>query len=290
MRLCCSGKQEDRLKKYLKKVLFFLVFFSFFSISAAEKPEDFQFVKKVTDGTLNYSTFELSITGNGIPETNVTNLNSARITAEKAAQANARLKAVKILSSLVLSGKTTVKAYFDEKNQPDFVERLVNAADFKEVTYERFYSNSSVDVTYKVDVSGYIRKITEAVREGALSSEEKGEADSDESTKTKSILLINVKKIEPALLISVVDEKGEKIYDISLAGNGRKSPSSVFFAKKKADYLLEKAGLSGETISVNAFKITESKIVIKNSDAEKIRAELKKECFSEGRIVIVSAE
>ena len=266
------------------------VFFSFFSLFAAEKPEDFHLVKKVTDGTLNYSTFELSITGNGIPETNVTNLNSARITAEKAAQANARLKTVKILSSLVLSGKTTVKAYFDEKNQPDFVERLVNAADFKEVTYERFYSNSSVDVTYKVDVSGYIRKITEAAAEWPVPAEEKGETASEESAKTKAILLINVKKIEPALLISVVDEKGEKLYDISVAGNGRKSPSSVFFAKKKADYLLEKTGLSGETLSVNAFKITESKIVIKNSDAEKIRAELKKECFSEGRIVIVSAE
>ena len=290
MRLCCSGKQEDRLKKYLKKVLFFLVFFSFFSLWAAEKPEDFQFVKKVIDGTLNYSMFELSITGNGIAETNVTNLNSARITAEKAAAANARLKTVKILSSLVLSGKTTVKAYFDEKNQPDFVERLVNAADFKEVTYERFYSNSAVDVTYKVDVSGYIRKIAEAAREGVLPAEEKGDGATDESAKTKAILLINVKKIEPALLISVVDEKGEKIYDISVAGNGRKSPSSVFFARKKADYLLEKTGLPGETLSVNAFKITESKIVVKNSDAEKIRAELKKECFSEGRIVIVSAE
>ena len=278
------------MRKSLKRIFFLFVFFSFFSLSAAEKPEDFQFVKKVTDGTLNYSTFELSITGNGIAETNVTNLNSARITAEKAAQANARLKAVKILSSLVLSGKTTVKAYFDEKNQPDFVERLVNAADFKEVTYERFYSNSSVDVTYKVDVSGYVRKIAEAAAEWPVPAEEKGEAASDESAETKSVLLINVKKIEPALLISVVDEKGEKIYDISVAGNGRKSPSSVFFARKKADYLLEKAGLSGETISVNAFKITESKIVIKNSDAEKIRAELKKECFSEGRIVVVSAE
>ena len=275
----------------MKKIYFvIMVFISFQMLPAAEKPEDFQFVKKVTDGTLNYSTFELSITGNGIPETNVINLNSARITAEKAAQANARLKTVKILSSLVLSGKTTVKAYFDEKNQPDFVERLVNAADFREVTYERFYSNSSVDVTYKVDVSGYIRKITEAAREGVLPAEEKAEAASDESAKTKSILLINVKKIEPALLISVVDEKGEKIYDISTAGNGRKSPLSVFFAKKKAAYLLEKTGLSGETLAVNAFKITESKIVIKNSDAEKIRAELKKECFSEGRIVIVSAE
>ncbi len=290
MRLCCSGKQEDRLKKYLKKVLFFLVFFSFFSLWAAEKPEDFQFVKKVTDGTLNYSSFELTITGNGIPETNVTNLNSARITAEKAAQANARLKIVKVLSGLVLSGKTTVKAFFEEKNQPDFVDRLVNITDIKEVTYERFYSNSSVDVTYKVDVSGYVRKIAEAAAEWPVPAEEKGEAASDESAKTKSVLLINVKKIEPALLISVVDEKGEKIYDISVAGNGRKSPSSVFFAKKKADYLLEKTGLSGETISVNAFKITESKIVVKNSDAEKIRAEIKKECFSEGRIVVVSAE
>ena len=278
------------MRKSLKRIFFLCVFFSFFPLWAAEKPEDFQFVKKVTDGTLNYSTFELSITGNGIPETNVTNLNSARITAEKAAQANARLKAVKILSSLVLSGKTTVKAYFDEKNQPDFVERLVNAADFKEVTYERFYSNSSVDVTYKVDVSSYIRKIAEAAMGWPVPAEEKGDGATDESAKTKAILLINVKKIEPALLISVVDEKGEKIYDISVAGNGRKSPSSVFFAKKKADYLLEKTGLSGETLSVNAFKITESKIVIKNSDAEKIRAELKKECFSEGRIVIVSAE
>ena len=278
------------MRKSLKRIFFLFVFFSFFSLSAAEKPEDFQFVKKVTDGTLNYSTFELSITGNGIAETNVTNLNSARITAEKAAQANARLKAVKILSSLVLSGKTTVKAYFDGKNQPDFVDRLVNAADFREVTYERFYSNSAVDVTYKVDVSGYIRKIAEAAMDWPVPAEEKGEAASDESAKTKAILLINVKKIEPAFLISVVDEKGEKIYDISVAGNGRKSPSSVFFAKKKADYLLEKAGLSGETLAVNAFKITESKIIIKNSDAEKIRAELKKECFSEGRIVVVSAE
>ena len=98
---------------FSKKIFFLFVFFLVFSLSAAEKPEDFQLVKKVTDGTLNYSTFELTITGSGIPETNVTNLNSARITAEKAAAANARLKIVKILSGLTLSGKTTVGAYFE---------------------------------------------------------------------------------------------------------------------------------------------------------------------------------
>ena len=274
----------------MKKISFaLLVFMVFQMLSAAEKLEDFQLVKKVTDGTLNYSTFKLSITGNGIPETNVVNLNSARITAEKAAQANARLKTVKIISSLVLSGKTTVKAYFDEKNQPDFVERLVNAGDFKEVTDERFYSNSSVDVTYKVDISYYIRRIIEAVKE-TLPVEEKVKNPPDMSVKTKSVLLINVKKIEPALLISVEDEKGNIIYDISKAGNGRKSPSSVFIARKKADYIIKIEELSGETLSVNALKITDSKIVIKNSDAEKIKAELKTNCFSKGQIVVVTAE
>ena len=291
MRLCCSGKQEDRLKKYLKKVLFFLVFFSFFSISAAEKPEDFSLSRKVTDGTLNYSTFELVITGSGIPETNVTNLNSARITAEKAAAANARLKIVKILSGLVLSGKTTVGAYFEGKGDPDFVDRVVNVADIKDVTYERFYSNSSVDLTYKVNVSGYLRRIVEEAREEFSNKKEPLAAASDEAAKTKSVLVINFKtKVESQLFFSIVNEKGEKIYDISMTKETRKSPASLFFAKKKAEKLIEKEGLSGEILSVSALKISGSEIVIKNSEAEKIMSELKKECFEEGKIVVVSAE
>lgn len=276
----------------MKKVCFLILLFLAFSISAAEKkPEDFSLLWKVTDGTLNYSTFELVITGSGIPETNVTNLNSARITAEKAAAANARLKIVKVLSGLTLSGKTKVGAYFEEKGDPDFVDRLVNVADIKDVTYERFYSNSSVDVTYKVNVSGYLRKIVEEAREEFLNKKEPLAAASDEAAKTKSVLVINFKtKVEPQLFFSVVTEKGEKIYDISMSKEAHKSPASLFFAKKKAEKLIEKEGLSGEILSVPAFKISGSEIVIKNSDAGKIAAELKKECFEEGKIVVVSAE
>ena len=280
------------MKKSQKNFFFLLVFFLVFSISAVEKkPEDLSLVRKVTDGTLNYSTFELVITGSGIPETNVTNLNSARITAEKAAAANARLKIVKILSGLTLSGKTTVGAYFEGKGDPDFVDRLVNVTEIKDVTYERFYSNSSVDLTYKVNVSGYLRRIVEEGREEFSNKKEPLAASSDEAAKTKSVLVINFKaKVEPQLFFSIVNEKGEKIYDISMAKEARKSPSSLFFAKKKAEKLIEKEGLSGEIFSVSALKINGSEIVIKNSEAEKIAAELKKECFEEGKIVVVSAE
>ena len=276
---------------FSKKFFFLFVFFLVFSVSAAEKkPEDLSLVRKVTDGTLNYSTFELVITGSGIPETNVTNLNSARITAEKAAAANARLKIVKIISGLVLSEKNTVGAYFEGKGDPDFIDRLVNIADIKDVTYERFYSNSSVDMTYKVNVSGYLRKIVEEARE-EFSNKKEPLAVSDEAAKTKSVLFINFKtKVEPQLFFSIVNEKGEKIYDISMSKEVRKSPASLFFAKKKADAVIEKEKLEGEVFSVSALKISGSEIVIKNSDAEKIAKELKKECFEEGKIVVVSME
>ena len=276
---------------FSKKFFFLFVFFLVFSVSAAEKkPEDLSLVRKVTDGTLNYSTFDLTITGSGIPETNVTNLNSARITAEKAAAANARLKIVKIISGLVLSEKTTVGAYFEGKGDPDFVDRLVNIADIKDVTYERFYSNSSVDLTYKINVSGYLRKIVEEARE-EFSNKKEPLAVSDEAAKTKSVLVINFKtKVEPQLFFSIVTEKGEKIYDISMSKEARKSPASLFFAKKKADSVIEKEKLEGEIFSVSALKINGSEIVIKNSEAEKIAAELKKECFEEGKVIVVSAE
>ena len=277
---------------FSKKIFFLFVFFLVFSVFAAEKkPEDLSLVRKVTDGTLNYSTFELTITGSGIPETNVTNLNSARITAEKAAAANARLKIVKVLSGLVLSGKTTVGAYFEGKGDPDFVDRLVNISDIKDVTYERFYSNSSADLTYKVNVSGYLRRIIENGKEEFSNKKEPLAAASDEAAKTKSVLVINFKtKVEPQLFFSIVTEKGEKVYDISMSKEARKSPASLFFAKKKADSVIEKENFEGEILSVSALKISGSEIVIKNSDAEKIAAELKKDCFEEGKIVVVSAE
>ncbi|MBO4699499.1 hypothetical protein J5690_07840 [bacterium] len=276
---------------FLKKFFFPFVFFIVFYISAAEKAEDFSLSRKVTDGTLNFSTFELTITGSGIPETNVTNLNSARITAEKAAAANTRLKTIKILSDLTLFGKTTVGTYFSGKGTPDFVEKLVNTADFKDVTNERFYSNSSVDVTYKVNISGYLRKIVEAAREEFSNKNESSAASEDEAAKTKSVLVITFKtKVEPQLLFSIVNEKGEKIYDISMSKESRKSPVSLFFAKKKADSLIEKEKLSGEVLSVQALKTNGGEIVIKNSDAEKIISEMKKECFEEGKIAAVSAE
>lgn len=270
-----------------------VIFLPVFSVFAQKNPDDFSVARKVSDGTLNFTSFELSVTGNGIPETNVVNLNSARITAEKAALLNAKQKTAKVILSLVLFGKTTVKAFFEGKGMNDFVEKLISDEDFREITYERFYSNSAVDVTYKVNISKYLQKIADA----AAADLPKPEAKAEEKTenvpeKTKSVLLVNFKiKAEPALLMSLVDEKGEKIYDISMSGQQRKTPVSLFFAKKKADLLIEKAGLSGETLAVQALKIKNgTEIVIKNSDAEKIRNELKAECFEEGKIVAVLTE
>ena len=277
---------------FSKKIFFLFVFFLVFSIFATEKkPEDLSLLRKVTDGTLNFSTFELTITGSGIPEMNVTNLNSARITAEKAAAANARLKTAKILSDLTLSGKTTVGTYFADKGNPDFVEKLVNVSDFKDVTYERFYSNSSVDVTYKVNISNYLRKIVDVVGEEFSKTNETPETAVGETAGTKSLIVVNFKtKVEPQLVFSIVSEKEEKIYNISMSRESRKSPASLFFAKKKADAVIEKEKLSGEILSVQALKINGGNIVIKNSEAEKIRTELKKECFEEGKIIVVSPE
>jgi len=276
----------------MKKIYFaILVFISFQMLSAAEKPEDFQLVKKVTDGTLNYSTFELVVTGYGVAGMNVTNLNSARINAEKAALANAVQKTVEILSSLPLSGKTTAWAYFKEKNMPDFVAKLVNPGDFKEISGERFYSNSSVDATYKVNVADYIRKIADEASRNAETVPGNAAESADEAGKTKTVLVVRVKnaKFEPSLLMSLADEKKNKIYDISMSSTRRKSAASVFFAVKKWDAVAEKAGISGEVLAVQALKINNgSEIILKNSDADKIRAELKKECFEEGKIVLVS--
>lgn len=270
---------------------FLLIFTFFFPIFAEKNPDEFSVIRKVTDGTLNFTSFELVITGNGIPEMNVTNLNSARITAEKAAVLNAKQKTAKALLSLILSKKTTVKAFFEAKGMKDFVEKLIDSDDFKDVLYERFYSNSSVDVTYKVNISGYLQKITDAaandVPKQETPTEEKNE---DISEKTKSILVVTLKnKFEPALMISLVNEKGEKIYDKSTGKS--KSPTAFFFAKKKAKNLIEKAALSGETLSVQALKIKNgTEIVLRNSDAEKIRKELKNECLEEGKVVLVLPE
>lgn len=281
------------MKKFSGIFVFLILFLSFFSVFAQKNPDDFSVVRKVSDGTLDFTSFELSVTGNGIPETNAVNLNSARITAEKAALLNAKRKTAKIILSLVLSGKTTVKAFFEGKGMNDFVEKLINDEDFREITYERFYSNSAVDVTYKVNISKYLQKIADAAA-ADLPRPEAGTAEKTENVpeKTKSLLLVNFKsKAEPALLMSLVDEKGTKIYDISMSSQQRKTPVSLFFAKKKADILIEKAGLSGETLAVQALKIKNgTEIVIKNSDAEKIRNELKAECFEEGRIVAVLPE
>lgn len=278
----------------MKKSLFiFILFFLFFSLSAAEKDGDFSVVRKVSDGTLDFTSFELSITGNGISEMNVTNLNSARITAEKAALLNAKQKTAKVLSSLVLSGKTTVGAFFEGKGMSDFVEKLMNDEDFKEVVYERFYSNSAVDVTYKVNVSEYLRKITDAVSgEFAKPGNHQEEQNENVPQKNGQILLINFKnKAEPALLMSVVNEDGETIYDVSMNKMQRKTPVSLFYAKKKADSLIKKAALSGEILSIQAIRIKNgTEIVIKNSDAEKIKKELESECFEEGKIVAVFTE
>ena len=269
------------------------MFLFFFPIFAEKNPDEFSVIRKVTDGTLNFTSFKLVITGNGIPEMNVTNLNSARITAEKAALLNAKQKTAKALLSLILSGKKTVKSFFEAKGMNDFVEKLMESDDFKEVIYERFYSNSAVDVTYKVNISGYLQKITDAAANDVPKQEtQTEETNEDISEKTKSILVVTLKnKFEPALMISLVNEKGEKIYDKSTSKSQGKSPTAFFFAKKKAKNLIEKTALSGETLSVQALKIKNgTEIVLKNSDAEKIRQELKNECFEEGKVVLVLPE
>lgn len=280
----------------MKKILFFvLLLFCFSTFCAAEKNGDFSLVKKVKDGSVNFTSSELFVTGSGIPPINAANPGSSRIAAEKAARKNAKAKAVDMLLSLRISGKTTVKAFFEGKNDPDFVGRLVSDDLFGEAISERWYSNYSVDMTFKADISGCLRKIADAAAadENAAkipAAENEAETTEPQNEKTKSFLVITGVKIEPALLFSVIDEKGNVLYDISMGKDKRKSAASLFLTKKKSDPFT--ADIPAEEIlSVKALKVKNgSEMVIRTKDAEKIAEELKKEAFEEGRIVLVSAE
>lgn len=277
----------------MKNIVFVSVFFAFLSLFAAENKDDFSIVTKVPDGIFNFTFSELVITGNGVSGMNPVNFNSAKINAEKSALSNALEKTVNVLYSLVLTGKITAKNYFEDKKQPDFIKKLVSADDFKEIIQERYYSNASVDVTYKVDVSGYLRKIAEAVKSDYIHDEEVPEGNEvcgckNETCKTALVIDAKNIKIEPSLLVSLIDEAGEKIYDISMSSVDEKTFTLPFWVKKKADFLIKEGSFPAEFLYIKAFKKGKnSEIVIKSEDTAKIRNELSESVFQSGTIAVI---
>lgn len=284
------------MNKIGRLFLFVILFFSFFSFIAGAKEKDFFVRKSVSDAVINFSLGEAVVVGNGIPDLNAVNPNSAKIMAENSARKNAAIKLAQALLSLKLDYDKDLKTYLKEREVTDFIDKITSENDFKNPISTRFYSDGSADLIYKIDIESRLKEIVNAVkRDFSPSSEpEKGreEARQDavaEEAAKKDLLVVNLKtkKFEPFVFLSIVDEEGKRIYDFFMTDEERVGWGSVLFAKEKPDYFIEKLGFARSFLTVSAKSFKEGKIVLKQSEVQEIRDKLKKEALKKGRVVLV---
>lgn len=274
--------------KNLLCISFLLVLFNAEVFAAGQKDTDI--IMKLDEGMINLTERYVTITATGTPGINISNLNTARIDAEKTARRNLTVRLEKALSKLILEKGVSLGKYLSEKKETGFFTGLIKKEDLGEPVSSNYYSDGSVDLEYNVPISKYLDQIKQKTMPDICNDEKvnvtfpeeiEGAADA-----RKEVLVLEIRngKLDPALYLTIENEKGELIYSTCLSGT---VPSMI--VRKDPSHTLEKLNSSKESsLTIPSLKVkTGSTVVIRNTDAEKIVNEMKKISLKEGKVIFL---
>ncbi|HNW16331.1 MAG TPA: hypothetical protein PK102_04130 [bacterium] len=273
------------------KNFFLILLMSVFPCSYAmsDDERDADVIMKVNGGTLNFSKNVISITATGTPGINISNINSARIDAERMAGKNLKVALENALSKIILEKGINLGKHLSSKKETGFFTGLIKDEDYGEPVSSKYYSDGSVDLHYVVSMSKYLEQIKLKTMPDLCKKEkvqmtfpEQPEEVSDER---KDALVIEIKrgKMDPALYLTLENEKGELIYSTCASG---KAP--LMMVRKKPERFLEILNSKESFMKVPSLKVKDgSTLVIRNADAEKIANEMKKSSLSEGKVIFL---
>lgn len=251
-----------------------------FSIICGEGLPDLDVIQKVDDGFINWTQKTVTITGTGVPDLSVSNVNSARLSAEKSAKNNALYRFSKALSKISLKSGKTLEKYLNDKKETDFLREIENRSQWSEMNLSNYYSDGSVDYAFKFSIDQQIQDILEKTSSEAPVDSVKSEEPVPQTVEMKSFVVIDLKKLkmDTALYPSIETADGKTVISLK----------NIFYIRKTPDTILEKNNAPADYLSIVPKRIKDkSKIIVSKQDAVKIRTQLKPDTFSEGRVIIV---
>ncbi|HPG35678.1 MAG TPA: hypothetical protein PLW78_00035 [bacterium] len=247
---------------------------------------------KIDEGIINITGKIVLITATGTPSINISNINTARIDAEKMARKNLKFRLEKAFSKIVLEKGVDLGKHLASKKETDFFTGLIKDDDPAEIVSTRYFSDGSVEIEYSVPVGKFLEQIKlktmpdicrDEKMQTVFPEEMEGVADS-----RKDVLIIEIKsgKLDPALYLTLENEKGELIYSSCLSGT---VPSMI--VRKNPSRFLEILNSKESFLTVPALKVKSgSTVVIGSTDAEKIANEMKRSSLKEGKVIFLIKE
>jgi hypothetical protein len=273
------------------KNLFLIFFLSVFSYTYATPTDDKEtdVIIKMDEGTVNITTKVILITASGTPGINISNINTARIDAEKTAEKNLAVRLEKALSKLILENGASLGKYLSEKKDTGFFKGLIKDEDRGEKVSSKYYSDGSVDLQYRVPIGKFLDhirlKTMPDICKGdktQISFPETPVGTPDEG-RDALVIEIGKGKLDPALYLKIENEKGELIYSSCIFGS---VPSMMIM--KDPGRFLEALNSKENFMTVPSLRVKNgSTVVIRNADAEKIANEMKKSSLKEGKVIFL---
>lgn len=256
----------------MKKLISILFCLSLLSAQSSFVGEQFD------RGSINYSDRTIQATGIGFIPENVINAGQARRAALRIAKQDAMRQLIEIVNGVVITSETTMSnAMFD-----DVIKSRVQGAirGARQVGEPRYLSDTSIEVTYEVPMSGISDVITPPT--GFLPSLAPGTAPvttetSGPTTSGITGLIIDVRGLElrPAMSPRILDQNGGVVYGPGNYTREYAIQNGVVGYAKGLDKASADDRVKGNPLvikGVSASGANKADVVIANADVMKIQS------------------
>ena len=277
------------MRAFTKWAVIGLVLLFTTSVMAQEVTENIGPVK------INWTSKEMTFTGDGAPDLNAPNAASARLGAERAAYADALRKALEALKGIKVTAGVTVG---DKMSSVPAIKTEIEGylRGFKAVD-KRYFSDGGVQIDLKIPLDGIlVKSLFKDRSKGDKAKPEKGvspvkKTKTAEKTTEKATGLVVVAeglKIIPVLAPKILDERGVDVYDVTMVSDPGLANGIASYTTAKEKAKMDKR-VADKPLVVKAIASPNNvDLVISNADAKKIRELSRKNSFlSEGRVIIV---
>lgn len=248
-------------------------------------------IQKVDDGFINWTEMTVTITGSGVPDLGISNANSAKLSAEKAAKMNVTYRFSKALAKIELGSGKDLEKHLAEIKDSEFLKNIERNAKWSEMYLEKQYSDGSVDYIFKFDIkpqlSEIIKKTSAVFALSPVVTTEVQEPAPAENIKNFLVIDLSGHKMGPVLFPSIETSDGEIIFNITKVKNEFCKTGGFYRIRNKSDAFLEKLDAKENLLIISPNKIkNRSVVIVSRDDALKMKTMLKPEVFSEGRVIL----
>jgi len=278
-----------------KSFFFIVIFFHFVMFGNVSGKNDFE--QKIADGTVNWSTRTLYITGGGVAEINGSDLISARLSAERSAIKNSIERAEEAIQTILINRKLSIKDFTENSSKiRTGLERHIRKS---QPESSRYFSDGSVEFIFAIPFEVFLESVLSDFRKNEVSKKEENETgdkslkrieldSSDNNTKEVLVIKFGKQNFLPQLSPTVIGHDSVIIYDVASQTLEKSGNGAVFYASKSAQEFLAGLDKKGKELVVSVSSVKNDNTVVLNKEAtEKIKKELAPDALKNGNVIFL---